>query len=151
MKSYCTANSLSHYVVESCYKDEHPISNLQLQKMLYFLQVVYAKMTKGNEVLFCDDFYAWPYGPVIPAVYEEFSRYGGRVIEASFNEGSPCQDSEIMTFIDQGIVLLREKSPWSLVELSHAKGSPWDRVYSGGRGYKQRIPLELIVKEAKAS
>lgn len=149
MKSCCTAQALAHYVVNQCYEDGFPISNLQLQKILYFLQVIYAKSTSGKAVLFLDNFYAWPYGPVLPGVYDEFSSYGGRVIETRFDEAEPCSET-IMSFVKQGVIVLRERSPWDLVELSHAKGSPWDRVYRGGEGYKCMIPLDYILEEAKA-
>ena len=39
----CTASQLAHYVVDKCTKDGKPVSNLQLQKILYFIQAVYCK------------------------------------------------------------------------------------------------------------
>ena len=32
------AVELAKYIVSKCIKDEHPISNLQLQKILYYIQ-----------------------------------------------------------------------------------------------------------------
>lgn len=148
MRSHCSATALARYIVQKCYQDGHPISNLQLQKILYFLQIMYGKSTQGNELLFSDEFEAWPYGPVIPAVYDEFSRYGGSVIEAAFGEPAPCP-LRVMEFVDQAVVLLREKTPWELVEISHAKGSPWDSVYQGGKGRKKLIPQNLIIDEMR--
>lgn len=146
MKSRCDATVLARYIVQKCYQDGHPISNLQLQKILYFLQIMYGKSTQGKELLFENEFEAWPYGPVIPAVYDEFSRYGGSVIEATFDQSAPCSP-EVMAFVDQAIVFLREKTPWELVEISHAEGSPWDLTYRKGAGRKAVIQQKLIIDE----
>ena len=64
MKFCCDVMRLAKYIVQKCYQDGHPISNLQLQKILYFLQIMYGRSTEGKELLFQDDFEAWPYGPV---------------------------------------------------------------------------------------
>lgn len=144
MKYHCSATALARYIVQKCYIDKRPISNLQLQKILYFLQIMYGRSTHGTELLFRDEFEAWPYGPVIFAVYDEFSRYGGSVIEATFNEPDPCSQ-EVMAFIDQTVTFLREKTPWELVEISHAQGSPWDLTYQGGKGRKKAIPQQYII------
>ena len=143
----CTATELSRYVVGKCARDGKPVSNLQLQKILYFLQSVYCRATDGK-LLFADEFEAWPYGPVIPSVYHRFSKFGGDAIDDCRNVDSPGFNGGNRDFVDDGIEDLREKSPWDLVRTSHAPGSPWDEVYKGGDGYKTPIPNELIVKAA---
>lgn len=143
----CTATKLSRYVVGKCARDGKPVSNLQLQKILYFLQSVYCRAT-GGKLLFEDKFEAWPYGPVIPSVYREFSRFGGDVIDDCRSIISPGFGGDAKVFIDSGIESLREKSPWDLVRTSHAQGSPWDTTYKGGDGYKNVIPNNLIIAAA---
>ena len=143
------ARTLSHYVVNRCTVMGQPISNLQLQKILYFLQFFYCRANKGGALLFPEPFYAWPYGPVIPDVYEEFSEFGGRAIEKSFTV-ELCCDQHVKDFLDEGIDTLREKSPWYLVRISHAQGLPWSLIYRDGDGYKDIIPNSLIIKAACA-
>lgn len=138
------AMELADYVVRYCTATGQPISNLQLQKIMYFLQSVYCRAT--GELLFEESFEAWPYGPVLREVYNKYSEYGGRVIE----DHSECYlsvEADVLAFINEGIKVLRSQSPWDLVKTSHAPGSPWDQIYRGGAGYKQEIPNELI-KEA---
>lgn len=147
MNYLCDAMSLARYVVGKCAREKKPISNLQLQKILYFLQSVYCRATKGL-LLFPDSFEAWPYGPVITSVYREFSKYGGDVIDDCLNAISPGFGGVEKTFVDAGIEDLRDRSPWDLVRTSHAAGSPWDKVYKGGDGYKNVIPNELIIDAA---
>ena len=77
-----SAMEIAEYAVNRRYRLDMPISNLQLQKILYFLQVIYA--SKTDKLLFADQFEAWPYGPVIRDVYVEFSDCGGFPIKRAF-------------------------------------------------------------------
>lgn len=144
-----TAKQLSHYIIDKCTRDNVPVSNLQLQKMMYFLQSVYCRATGGN-LLFQDEFEAWPYGPVLSDVYQEFSPFGGRVIEIRYPEHETQLNlpPDVQSFVDEGIEALRLKYPWDLVRISHTEGSPWANVYKDGGGYKQIIPNDMIVKAA---
>lgn len=140
---------LADYIVTKCTEDDHPVSNLQLQKMLYFLQYVYAKQT-GGKLLFNEQFEAWPYGPVMRDVYFEFSKYGGRPIEEIRRSGIRMSPT-LKSFVDAGIESLRERSPWDLVRLSHAPGTPWDQVYQDGLGNGRVISNDMIVRAAMES
>ena len=111
------------------------------QQILYFLQVIHASET--GELLFADQFEAWPYGPVIRDVYVEFSDCGGFPIKREFD--TEINDS-IRPFLDAGVDMLAEKSPWELVRISHAEGSPWDVIYNQKRLHKGIIPNELIMQ-----
>jgi uncharacterized phage-associated protein len=48
-----------------CGTDQHPISNLQLQKILYYIQKTFLE---NGMVAFDDEIEAWKFGPVVPAV-----------------------------------------------------------------------------------
>ena len=67
------AIDVAKYIVNKCIDDGYPISNLQLQKILYFIQRYYLQK---DDQLFDDDFEAWQFGPVIPAVYYKFCGQG---------------------------------------------------------------------------
>lgn len=54
--------------------DAEPITNLKLQKLLYYAQGVFSALT--GEFLFEEDFVAWEHGPVIESIYHEFKGYG---------------------------------------------------------------------------
>lgn len=45
-----TAIKLARYIINKCAEDEHPITNLQLQKILYYVQREYLR--KHNEPAF---------------------------------------------------------------------------------------------------
>lgn len=52
------------------------ISNLALQKLLYYCQGYYLAFTDGKEPLFEEDIVAWKYGPVVESVYYEYKDRG---------------------------------------------------------------------------
>lgn len=129
---------LAKYIIDKCAKDEYPISNLQLQKILYNLQ---KELLKKGTVLIYNDFQAWAYGPVVPEVYFEFCSYGSMCIDEKYDVKI---ENQIKHIIDPIIENLRKDEPWELVKQTHFKGGAWDTVYQNGSGNKSVIPLELI-------
>lgn len=51
-------------------KEREGITNLKLQKVLYFAQAYY--LAKVGRPLFSDDIEAWEFGPVVPRVYRKY-------------------------------------------------------------------------------
>ena len=74
------ALDLSKYIVFKCIKDRHPISNLQLQKILYYIQ---KEFLNKNDYAFLDDIEAWQFGLVVPNVYYHFCGFGAMTISSS--------------------------------------------------------------------
>ena len=143
MAERLSADTLARYAIQKCINDGYPISNLQLQKILYFCQKQYLQNT--GDVLFDDEIQAWQYGPVVPAVYRTFSLWGGRKINwlsTPFDTGRvPKNMQEIVNPI---IESKRVKEPWQLVSETHLPGSAWYKVYSGGSGDGKTIPIGII-------
>ena len=116
---------IAKYVISYCMEMGTPISNLQLQKILYFLQVYYVR--KGFP-LFREEIYAWQHGPVILEVYHMFSGYGASRIQNIYTtEVSPADEANLLPIVEK----LRTIDPWELVNMTHRKGQPWDLVYNG--------------------
>lgn len=136
-----TASEISNYIVNKCCSESKPISNLQLQKILYFLQKKFLQ-EKGYP-LFSDEIEAWDFGPVVRKIYFKFRGFGAAPLfelsddQVQFN----IEDEKI---IDNLIEKYRDKDPWKLVEESHTKGKAWSIVYNYGIGNKKIIPKELI-------
>lgn len=139
------AIDIAKYIINKCIDDDCPISNLQLQKILYFIQRYYLQI---DDQLFDDDFEAWQFGPVIPAVYYKFCGYGAMPITS---KSSNLNDSEILPkhreVIDDFTKNKRELYPWDLVEETHRIGGAWDIVFDDGNGNHTTIPKDLIKKE----
>lgn len=132
-----TANSVSSYVINWCYYHNIDITNLKLQKLLYFLQGNFFRLTGAR--LIEDDFYAWQLGPVIPHIYEKFAIYSSYSI--------PRQRLEVIDKNDEyNIDLILKKyarmNAWQLVEISHNE-DPWKYSYYIF-GDKAKIPFSSI-------
>jgi uncharacterized phage-associated protein len=54
--------------------EEARLSNLKLQKLLYYAQGHYLASTR--QPLFDDRIQAWSHGPVVPTVYHEYKAFG---------------------------------------------------------------------------
>lgn len=126
---------VAKYVLYKCASSGRPISNLQLQKILYYVQKAFLDQGK---VCFEEDFEAWQFGPVIPTVYYEYCVYSSLPIHE--NDGSAESFFESDRSIIDGIVAEKcRKNPWDLVRETHEPGRAWHRIYRDGMGMKEKI------------
>lgn len=132
------AMTVAGCVIKYCHKKKKKITNLPLQKILFFIQK--ESLEKTGKDLIQEEFHAWRLGPVIPDVYEAFSIY------ASFNLPVPEQtaetDKEDREFIESVVEKYIDMPVWDLVEKSHQE-RPWEYIY-GIFGPKSRIPKEFM-------
>lgn len=131
---------IAKYIISYCTQRSMPISNLKLQKMLYFLWIDYYKTT--NRMLFTENICAWQFGPVVPEVYYEFCPYGGMPINKQYD--IVLNGIELDT-IKNSIDKYLKYSVRNLVDLTHQIGKPWDSVYKNGVGARSIIPFSLII------
>ena len=120
------------------------LTNLKLQKLLYFAQVEYLK--EFGEQLFSEDIQAWQYGPVVKEVYDWLRGCGAYVItefDISLEDLSDIPEN-IKEFLDDFWSKYQKYSAWGLVEKTHEKGSVWNQVYAGGNGDKKVIDVNLL-------
>lgn len=134
-----TAIDIAKYIVSYCSNKKQPISNLKLQKILYYAWIDYYKRT-GN-ALFLNDICAWQLGPVIPDVYYEFCSHAGTPIFESFDVSIDSNDIKTINSIIDTYISVPASA---LVNRSHKKGGAWDIVYQDGIGNRNIIPFSLI-------
>lgn len=77
-KGKYSALDIARYVINKYNENNVPISNLKLQKILYFIQAEFISVM--DNVCFNEKMEAWAYGPVVPDVYREFKWYGSNQI-----------------------------------------------------------------------
>lgn len=133
------AMAVADYIINYCYEKKNPISNLQLQKVLYFAWVEYYKFIR--RYLFGDPICAWQFGPVVPEVYYEYCAYGGRPINIRCETEITKRDAAILDSIIEQYAYVPVNI---LVNRTHEKGKPWDIVYKNGDGNRNVIPYQLI-------
>lgn len=132
------AIDMAKYIVTKCYIDKVPVSNMQLQKILYYIQ---RSFLKSGEFAFDDEIEAWAFGPVIPEVYYFFCGYGSLKIEIIY---SVFLENKITEKIDPIIESKRTLMPWDMIDEMQKIDGAWDRTYCGGRGNKKVIDPILI-------
>lgn len=152
-----TVLDVCRYVINYSNKMEYGISNLKLQKLLYFIQA-YFLITYDGDPCFNEEIQAWDFGPVVPEAYHQYKVYGSSdipKIESTIKfireNGKICvtkQDYKDDTIsetdkkrINNVIDGFKSFSASDLVDLTHNQ-SPWKEAYSKGRNSK--IPLESI-------
>lgn len=136
------ASDVAKYILKNSSKR---LSNLELQKTLYFAEVDFIREHKKS--LIDDNFEAWQFGPVVRDVYMEYRDYGANSIDVPDNqERLDLSDAEKET-IAKTIKQCNNKSYWDLVGETHREGGAWDKTYQ--KGQKKIIDKELIRKEAK--
>ena len=134
-----TASKVASYIVAKCANDFSPITNLQLQKILYYIQKKY--MASGGYA-FDDDFFAWKYGPVIPEVYHAYSYYGGLPLYNAEEKDVELSKSD-RDIIDPIVETKRKLWPWQMVEETHRAGGAWAKTYNNGTGIYTLIVIPV--------
>ena len=68
------ALDIANYVILYCLRHNIEITNLKLQKILYFLEANF--LFEHRRPLFEDQIEKWKLGPVFPNVYHQFKTFG---------------------------------------------------------------------------
>lgn len=136
-----SAMDLAKYIITLCTNMGNAISDLKLQKVLYYIQLAFI-LNLGEEA-FQEDLEAWPYGPVVREVYDNYSSYGSTKICLQYDNTDIFTEKEVEV-INAVLYNCLNKDAWDLVSMSHVQGGPWDVIYKNGQGYKSVIPKELI-------
>ncbi|PTJ64917.1 MULTISPECIES: Panacea domain-containing protein [Staphylococcus] len=132
------------------------ITHLKLQKLLYLCYEDF--FIKYKKTLFDDKILAFPYGPVIKNVYDEYSEHGKNTIK--FKEDDSVFFSKLdfkgtpsfskILFSENGIIAMESilstlkkhisKTAFDLVNITHKKGTPWSKVFQ-----EKTFPKEITV------
>ena len=136
---------VARFIINYCNRNNYEISNLKLQKLLYFIQADY--LSSGKRVpCFDEEIQAWNFGPVVPEVYHAFKTYGSGHIPSI--DSYVCIDLDNMEFgrkkYDETVIdeedrrhignIIDGLSPYStttLVNITHNQ-TPWQDAYRKG-------------------
>ncbi|AXU28781.1 TPA: DUF4065 domain-containing protein [Clostridioides difficile] len=125
------AMDIAKYVLWYCEKKNNfAISNLKLQKILYYIQGRY--VARYGEPLFDDIIEAWDYGPVVPEVYFSYNDYGNRAILGEELDDINVIDESDREFINEITKPMIKKDVWKIVKQTHSE-DPWKYSYAIGR------------------
>lgn len=134
---------VARYIINYSNEKGYEISNLKLQKILYFVQAYFLYLDK-EKPCFYEAIEAWDFGPVVPEVYREYKQYGSGNIPTvksyikyshgnywnakkfSFEDRNIQQEDKIK--INKMVDALSKYSATDLVTITHNQ-NPWRDAY----------------------
>lgn len=141
MKRPYSATLIARYIISRESECSRSVSNLRLQKLLYFVQAYF--FLSFDAPCFNNRIEAWDFGPVVPVVYHKYKRFGSMIIQE--NEKCPVEniDEEDCQKIDEMLDACADKTTRELVNISHQQ-APWKNAYKNP--FSNEITQESIRK-----
>ena len=115
-----TARLVADYFINFSHEVGDPISNLKLQKLLYYAQAWYLALY--NKALFGDRIEAWVHGPAVPPVYGAFKEWAWQPISDA--PAAPALSAEVKKHLNQVMRQYGPKNAYELELLTHSE-KPW--------------------------
>jgi uncharacterized phage-associated protein len=122
-----TAQDIADYFLVSVDESSGDnISNLKLQKLLYYAQGFHLAMN-GGRPLFDDTIVAWEHGPVVPGLYRRYKEYGSGAIPRPDSFDPSRFDQETVELLDEVNRVYGQFSPLKLQAMIHEE-PPWTQT-----------------------
>lgn len=149
--------AVANFVLQIAQEERKQVSNLSLNKILYFLHAAYLR--RYNRPLVSAKIEAWDHGPVFREVYHQFKKFGRNTIEERAKQLNPVTGAYVESFTnfeeDERDFLscqcrqLLQIAPGKLVDMSHVRDGPWHRARFGGGTVNPGVEItnEFIISE----
>ena len=134
---------LSNYIIAAFEKRKAPITNLKLQKILYYIQGYF--YSEFGRAAFCDELCAWTYGPVVPLAYYEYHLFGSSPLSVN-KEAKLFADKEERRVIEKVIDKCKGITSSRLVNMTHNE-APWQSVELGETIQNQIIQKFFLIND----
>lgn len=108
-------NTVTNFIINYSNYHKLDISNLKLQKILYFVQSQFIVNTQ--QVCFAEPIYASSFGPIVKPVYNYFKHYG----ISDINILMPGKPKQTIAKQDQDLIInvLRQSAKYTDTDLLH--------------------------------
>lgn len=147
------ALTIAKWFVAWAEAEEEDLSNLKLQKLLYYAQGHY--LARYNAPLFEDEIQAWVHGPVVAPVYQAFKSFGAASVALEDSDPFEWEDVDPATteFLGEVWNTYGGYSTGRLREMAYAT-PPWRRSWrvddDRGALISQKVILEYFRQFAAA-
>lgn len=120
----------AYYLIKKYNDNGKDLSNLEVQKLMYFFEAYYMNVYKVDKLYDCN-FCAWAYGPVAIPLYKKFKKFGNGKIELTKEDKESGEriTKEKKELLDDIYNVFKEVSAMTLVGYTHMLGSPWKEVW----------------------
>lgn len=134
---------IADYIICIAQNNGDLVTNLKLQKLLYYAQAWFLVNNK-NKKLFKEDIEAWQYGPVVPNIYKKYQKFGRKPITSSSNLEKDFEhiSPKVKQYLNEFCELFLRFSATELVGMTHIE-EPWieainssDRIINTDTMYK---------------
>jgi uncharacterized phage-associated protein len=132
--------AVANFVLDFCDDRSVGVTNLALQKIVYFSHVW--SLVRLKRPLVRHKFEAWEYGPVLPYLYREFRSFDRVPIKGRATQIDPstgvrrvvpyCFAADMNAQLQEIVAFYSRVRASDLVKLSHVVGGPWYRVWNHG-------------------
>lgn len=140
-----SAKEIARYIIDYSRDQIRAVSNLRLQKLLYFVQAEFLIST--GMPCFYEDMYAWSFGPVVPEVYQEYKIFSGASIPSSGTAGKYYGIAEAdKMVINEMVDHCAQYSTSQLVEFTHNQ-DPWINAYRSHDGLISKDAIKKYFSE----
>jgi len=121
-----SAQDVADYIIWSSHESGSFISNLKLQKLLFYVQAWHLAVFRRP--LFPEKFQAWVRGPAIPEIYQRYQGYQWRNIDEDVRP--PDLDPKTVAFMEE---VLEEYGPLDARRLEQLarREDPWIKARGG--------------------
>ena len=130
--------SIANFVLDQADSRALSLSNMQINKIVYFLHAEYL-VSHGNPLVSAK-IEAWQHGPVFRELYREFKSFADQAITSRAGSINPLSGTkEISTycltgpesaFLEKLVDRYAAMSAAALRAQSHVEGGPWDLVWN---------------------
>lgn len=129
-----SAREIANWFLAQAYAVEDTgISNLKLQKILYYAQGHH--LAKTGDPLFDDKICAWAHGPVVESIYHDFKQYGSSNINAEVEIPNNFSWDNFHD-VDQELIKVWNTyggfDAWKLRNMTHEE-SPWKDTFQDSK------------------
>lgn len=136
-----SALDVAKYIIGLSLSTGEPVTNMKLQKLLYYAYSWYLVEKEGKETLFNEEIEAWQYGPVIRSVYNIYNKFKADIIKESLGGDDSVLNEEQKSLVRETFLAYGDKTAIQLMRLTHSE-TPW--VKSFEQGDFSKIPKDLI-------
>jgi len=121
MENFVAPSSVSDYFLAESRERGEVLTNLKLQKLLYYAQAWHLAL--HDKPLFDEEFQAWVHGPVLPSQYGRFRQFQWKPITSDVNRPADLKD-ETERFLSEIVDVFGSETAVSLELMTHRE-RPW--------------------------
>lgn len=146
----------SYYLVNLFEINQKPITQLQVQKLMFLFEAFYMNVADIESLYDCH-FNAWTFGPVAIPLYKEYNKFGEYEIKLAeeqkkIGENIEPLKREILNRVYEAFGGLTSRQ---LVDLTHMMDSPWyetwmengEHVVYGEKSYINKLKTKKWFRE----